>query len=236
NLLAYLGHVRTVFCEDILFQHWNVSEQAEDGNTYKPNPVIHAKDTIAFEELLGERRKVALALMERITAFRGQAARRYLEEKLSVAPNWAELRRPDFSRLYRNGIDLPTTRVTIGVVSADIQSPHAQICLDRIKKFTGNYDLVILDNNRGPNFNHSHEMNRLIADCQNDFLVLLDDDVFVEAGWLEGLLGSVDDAVGLITPLHRNREGQLSYAGVVLSPDMTGNHTHAFNIAHDVFP
>ena len=46
--------------------------------------------------------------------------------------------------------------VTIGVVSADMRSVHAKTCIEKIKQHTSNFDLVVLDNNFGPGFNHSH--------------------------------------------------------------------------------
>ena len=48
-----------------------------------------------------------------------------------------------------------------------------------------------------------------------DYLVLLDDDVFVEPNWLEGMLRYVGENVGVVAPLHKDRFGRLSYAGVV---------------------
>jgi len=39
---------------------------------------------------------------------------------------------------------------------------------------------VILDNNGRSIFNHPHEINKLLSICDTDYLVLMDDDVFVE--------------------------------------------------------
>ena len=80
--------------------------------------------------------------------------------------------------------DTSNARTTIAVVTADLQGEVAQRCLAALKEHTANYDLVILDNNRGPNFSHTREMNKVLAMAQTEFLVLLDDDVIVEAGWL----------------------------------------------------
>ena len=74
-------------------------------------------------------------------------------------------------------------RVTVGVVSADLRSDHTAKCIDLVKAHSRDYDLVIVDNNRCGEFNHSREMNRLLEFCRTEFLVLMDDDVFVQEGW-----------------------------------------------------
>src|SRR6185312_176730 len=145
--------------------------------------------------------------------------------------------KPEYVRVWRR--DRPpeskTTRVTIGIVSADIKAAHAQACVAAVKKYTRNFDLVILDNNFGPNFNHPREMNRILGTCRTGFLVLMDDDVIVEPGWLDGLLRCVTPDVGVVTPLHKSADGVLSYAGVVMAPDYSGDHSHAFHVAEDAF-
>ena len=127
-------------------------------------------------------------------------------------------------------------RVTVGLVSADVQSQHAQDCLRAIKAHTENFSLIVLDNNRAPNFNHPRELNYIIASCATDFLFLLDDDVVVGPGWVEGLIASHRPGAGVVTPLHRGADGELSYAGVVMRPDYSGHHSHAFKIYDRPFP
>jgi hypothetical protein len=60
--------------------------------------------------------------------------------------------------------------------------------------------------------------------------VLMDDDVFVQEGWLEGMMRAMTPEVGVVTPLHTNARGEFSYAGVVMSPDESGHHTHVMKI------
>ncbi len=118
------------------------------------------------------------------------------------------------------------TRVTVGVVSGDIQCPHAKKCINRIKKHTENYDLIILDNNMSGDFNHSTEMNRILAITKTRFLVLMDDDVFVDENWLDGMLRCVTNEVGVVTPMFKDKRGQFSYAGIKMDPSFTGHHSH----------
>jgi glycosyltransferase involved in cell wall biosynthesis len=141
------------------------------------------------------------------------------------------IRKPECVRV-NNGEKLTseTARVTVGIVSADIKSEYAAKCIDSIKQYTSNYDLIILDNNRGPNFNHPREMNRIISVAKTDYLVLMDDDVFVEEGWLNGLFGALSPDVGVVTPLHKDKNGELSYSGVFLMLNGTGEHAHIIDI------
>ena len=97
---------------------------------------------------------------------------------------FGRLRRPEFVTV--RGAASPLSSETRGSPSASCRrtsaTPHAKTCLDAIKQHTANYDLVVLDNNFGPGFNHSREMNRILSICRTDFLVLMDDDVFRQAG------------------------------------------------------
>ncbi len=227
DLLSLLGHDRRIFLPDVVFEHTNVGHDAEGVPQYVLNPAIQEIDTKLFDSLLEERRQVALEAMRliesRLTCEKQSAWRKTLDQVTdSVA-----IRCPEHARrLPTASAEGKEHRVTIGVVSADLRSPHARECIEQIKAHTTNYDLILMDNNGDANFNRAREMNRLISICRTDYLVLMDDDVFVEAGWLEGLLRSMGPSVGVITPVHKNRDGGLTYAGIALSPDDSGNHTH----------
>ena len=105
------------------------------------------------------------------------------------------------------------------VVTADLFSGHAQQCLARLKRHTDRFDLLVLDNNRSSDFNHAREMNRALRESTGDFIVLMDDDVLVEEGWLQGLLAGIDGQTGVAAPLHRDAEGRISFSGVCLLGD-----------------
>jgi len=77
----------------------------------------------------------------------------------------------------------PLPRTTIAVVTADIRNEVTRQCLARIKAHTSNYDLVILDNARKADFSHPREMNKVLRNTDTPYVVLMDDDVLVEAGW-----------------------------------------------------
>ena len=233
NLLAVLGKIRILYLPDVVFEHRNFVLNASKLAEYRPDEKIHQIDTKRFNELLPERKALALRLMDHIDRRSASDVSRVRESLLNQVTDSVALRRPEYVKLWSDNKILSTenTRVTIGVVSANLKSDHARTCIDLIKKYTRNFDLVVLDNNRRPTFNHPYEMNKLISICDTDFLVLMDDDVFVESGWLDGLMRCMTPSVGVVTPLHKDQGGNLSYAGVVMRPDYSGHHTHSFAVA-----
>jgi GT2 family glycosyltransferase len=226
DLLTLFGPKRRVFLPDVVFQHLNTTE-TETGPEYVPKPEIHAFDTLLFDALLPARKQLALAAMELIDRRGSLHKRRNWEASLEPANDSVALRDPRHALLHPP--DRPA-RVTVAVVSADMRGDTPRKCLELVKAHTNNYDLVIVDNNRDPGFNHAREMNRLIEFCRTEYFVLMDDDVFVQEGWLEGMMRAMTPEVGVVTPLHTNARGEFSYAGVVMNPDESGAHTHVMKI------
>ncbi len=228
NLLSVLGKTRIVYLPDVLFEHTNTTMTAYGKVEYRPNETIHAADTKRFDELLPARKDLAVRLAGLIDQHQSREIPSLRAQLLEPLIDSVSLRRPEHMRFESDSSQLTSenTRVTIGVVSANLRSEHATICIDRVKQYTKNYDLIILDNNGGPNFNHSREMNRILSICKTDYLLLMDDDVFAEPGWVDGMLRCMNPRVGVVTPLHKDKHGNLSYAGIVMRPDYTGHHTH----------
>ncbi len=226
NLLALLGHKRIVYLPDVVFEHQNAVINADGEAEYIPIPQIHAQDTAVFNALAPLRKELAIRLAAWIDAHRRSMVDESRRNILAPYADAEALRGPESIRIMPGGKPASDSRVTIGVVSANLNNKHTQTCLDRLKKHTRNFDLIVLDNNCGPNFNHSREMNRLLEICRTDFLVLMDDDAWVTSGWLESMLSCIAPAVGVVTPLHLDRHGDLSYAGVVMNPDGSGDHSH----------
>lgn len=229
DLLMLLGYQRRIFLSDVVFQHFNLTETAE-GHDYVPVPEIHALDTRLFEAFLPERKRLAMQAAEIIERYSRSEQRQAWEAKLEKVTDSVAIRDPRHARMHPPS-DRP--RATVAVVSGNIDSPHARQCLERLKAHTSNYDLAIIDNNGGPGFNHPREMNRLMEFCRTEYLVLLDDDVFVEEGWLEGMMRAMSPGVGVVTPAHKDRNRNLSYAGVVMQPDDSGHHTHVMTIGRE---
>jgi hypothetical protein len=118
----------------------------------------------------------------------------------------------------------------VAVVTEDLRNDHARRCIHLLKRHTRDFDLWILDNNGSPDFSHSREMNKVLKSARTDYLVLMDDDVFVEEGWLPGLLRAMDDETGLVVPIHRDAVGGVSFSGVYLMGDEFGTHAHLVDV------
>lgn len=241
NLLALIGYPRIQYFPKVVFEHFNFELGADgvrDASSYKPDEAIIAVDAETFEQLRWKRKETALRLAQHIEDGRTERLLSHGRDLLNGVSDTFSYRRPDFVRV-RGGeerLSSDNTRVTVGVVSADIQCEHARRCLDSVKRYTRNYDLIVLDNNRGPGFNHSREMNRLIRAARTDHLVLLDDDVFVFEGWLDGLLAQMGPDTGLVTPVHLNKDEKVSYAGVAMLGDDTGRHAHIIDVPRQARP
>lgn len=228
DLLAILGEHRIQYLPDVLFEHHNYAANVAGQRTYVPDPVIHGQDTELYVATFPERKALAVRLKERIRARRGAADAELFRTILERPLDPLLMRDPAHLRYAADSrpLNSENTRLTVGVVTADLRSRHARRCLSDLKRCTRNFDLVILDNSRSGDFNHAREMNRLIRMARTDYLVLMDDDVFVEPGWADALLACVNSRVGVVTPVHYDAYGRFSYAGVIMRDDRSGHHRH----------
>lgn len=246
NMLAHIGHKRIIYLEEVVFEHENYEEQVTnqtknntaqlfesvDKKVYLPNQDIINRDIQFFETARDQRKQDALTLANLIDQHQREQRQAVYQSLLGGVHDTYSYRQSNYVTKVLTtpdeSVDIPAT-VTIAVVTSDIYKPHAQKCLSYLKKHTANFDLIILDNNNSSNFNHPREMNKVLQSVKTDFLVLLDDDVYVEAGWLEGLLKCVDAETGIVTPLHKDKHGRLSYSGVYLKGDGLGTHAHTLD-------
>lgn len=237
NMLAYLGHKRIAYLPDVIFEHDNFQHThdgsspafvSEDKRIYVANNEIIEQDAKVFEAKLDERKNNALKLACLIEQGVYQEKKTAYERVLGTIKDSYSYRRSGFVKKIslsdKECREKP--RVTIAVVTSDIYREHANKCLSLLKKYTKDFDLLVLDNNTCPDFNHPMEMNKVLSVVQTDYLVLMDDDVFVEEGWLDGMLRCIDKDTGMVSPLHKDRRGRLSYSGGYLLGDGTGTHRH----------
>ena len=168
NLLSVLGHNRILYLPDVVFAHHNFVMTTAGGVEYQPDPVIHAIDTELFDSLLEDRKRIAVELAGHIDACRNRQMATVRANVLAPISNSVSLRRPEYVRTWQERFppSSQAERVTVGVVTANVRSSHAEACIAAVKQFTSNFDLIVIDNNRGPNFNHPREMNRIIAACR----------------------------------------------------------------------
>lgn len=228
NLLVLLGEYRIQYLPDVLFEHHNYAASMAGERVYVPEPVIHEQDTECYLAAFPARKDLAVRLKELIRTRRGAMDANLFRTLLDRPLDPLLMRDPAHLRYAAENrpLNSENTRLTIGVVTADLRSAHARRCLSELKRHTSNYDLVILDNSRSRDFNHAREMNRLIRMARTDFLVLMDDDVFVEPGWADALLGCINSRVGVVTPVHYDAYGRFSYAGIIMHGDRSGEHRH----------
>ena len=108
-------------------------------------------------------------------------------------------------------------KVTILVCTPDMGSETTRQCLDSLFAHTPSdlYKLVIADNLGDPTFSHPHEINNQLKTLDTDYLVCLDDDVVLTAGWLEALLkvAESDPSVGAVGCMHLNADGSINHSG-----------------------
>lgn len=245
SMLAHLGHKRIIYLPDVVFEHENHATQAgpeaseqhvfvsQDSKLYVPHGPTIEKDDRDFVELHHERKSAALKLVAHIEAHRIQALHEsrlgMFADKLNAVKEPYTFRKPSFLVVQPGSQPFSsiTHRTTIAVVCSDIRKEMTQRCLESIKKYTQNYDLLVLDNAGSGSFNHPAEMNKVLCSVTTDFLVLMDDDVFVEDGWLDGLLKCIDDKTAVVAPIHR---GKAPFSGAYLIGDGRGNHAHTVDL------
>ncbi len=257
NILAYLGYKRILYLPDVIFEHDHYSQEkhepddvfkTDDGRIYAPNKEILVQDACYFDETQNDRKMAALSLAHLIENSHFKYIQNQQQSLLSkfhpssIIPSYKELllhvndpfsyRRPDFAKKIYTAQSHPSSlsRVTVAIVSADIKSKFAKKCISLVKKHTTNIDLIILDNNKVADFKHSREINKVLRIIETDFLVLMDDDIYVEKNWLSGLMKCVDDETGVVVPLHKDKDGTLSYSGAYLAGDGLRKNEHLTDI------
>jgi ubiquinone/menaquinone biosynthesis C-methylase UbiE len=240
-LLAHLGHKRIVYLEDVVFEHLNHCHQAPNtaGQTFRsscckmyvPNPEILSRDAAVYDARTAERKQNAVRLATLIEQTAAEVRSRQLLTALQDVADTRTLRRPENMIRIPPRTDRPSTAaVTVAVVTRDLRSHFARECLERVKSYTEDFDLLVLDNNGSTRFNHPREINRILKSTTSDFVVLMDDDVFVEPGWLTGLLGAMNEKTGVVVPMHKDSRGELSFSGIYLMGDECGTHAHLTDV------
>lgn len=245
SMLAHLGHKRIIYLPDVIFEHENHAAQAGpdaseqhvfvslDSKMYVPHGPTIEKDDKDFTERNNERKSAALSLAAHIEGHRVKALHEstlgMFADKLYAIKEPYSFRKPGFLTVQpgKQQFSSITHRTTIAVVCSDIRKEMTQRCIATIKEHTENYDLLVLDNAGSREFNHPSEMNKVLKSVSTDFLVLMDDDVFVEAGWMDGLLKCIDDKTAVVAPVHK---GKAPFTGAYLMGDGQGTHAHTVDM------
>lgn len=109
-------------------------------------------------------------------------------------------------------------KATILIVSGNIDSKNARDCLNSLKANTSLQlirEVIVIEAGIRPDFNHSEEINRILPIFKGDYLVLLDDDVVLKAGWLDGLIGCAQNCkdAGIVGAVLTNSKGKIIHTG-----------------------
>jgi hypothetical protein len=92
NLLAFLGHRRTVYLPDVVFEHCNAVDHPEAGRVYQSDSAILAEDAPRFEAMFAARKELALRLVEYIEGRASPEARDARQRKLEYVSDPFSLR------------------------------------------------------------------------------------------------------------------------------------------------
>jgi hypothetical protein len=116
-------------------------------------------------------------------------------------------------------------KATILVVSGNLASKNARNCLKSLKINTPSElvrEIIIIEAGIRPDFNHAEEINRVMQIFKGEYLVLLDDDVILESGWLNGLIGCAEkfQDAGIIGAILKDRKKRIIHSG----GEVTDNH------------
>lgn len=116
-------------------------------------------------------------------------------------------------------------KATILVVSGNLASKNARDCLKSLKINTPPElvrEIIIIEAGIRPDFNHAEEINRVMQIFKGEYLVLLDDDVILETGWLNGLLECAEkyQDAGIIGAILKDRKNRIIHSG----GEVTDNH------------
>ena len=238
NMVSYLGEKRIVYLPDVVFEHDHYVINGQGEREYAMTGAIHQPDADYFETSFEERKKQAVKLMAHIRNHRQKELDLVLSARLDELPDSVGIRDPQYVEVREAGtrLSLENTRVTIGVCSARHTDKVPQGCLKAIEAHTENYELLLLDNGYYPKFSHAEDMNRIMAACTTQYLVLMDDDVIVEPGWLDAMLACMNTETGVVTPVHKDKDGDVSYCGIIFRPDRSAHHGHLFDRPRDPAP
>lgn len=112
----------------------------------------------------------------------------------------------------------PATSIILA--TADLTSDLAKKCIESIKKYTKDYELIIIDNNRALDFNFGIEYNRAMKIAKGEYVLLICDDVMVTEGWLDALIecAESDPKIGIVGAKMVNQDGKITHTGGFIQP------------------
>lgn len=220
-LLAYLGERRIVYLPEVVFEHINFEVKNGEKAYYLNGPAFQ-HDALLYAQRWGVRKQDTLKLFRYIQ----QHARRREEEqamrRIITLSDQFMLRRPELLQVFQGtaeGVGLNGPSVTIAIYTSDAYSPRARACIEAVKTHTRHYELLLLDGRNPHGLTTASDYQTVLAGARTPYVVVMNDDVLVEAGWLEGLMAAMKDDVGVVVPLQVDTQRNLLTSGLTLGPD-----------------
>lgn len=217
-LLAYLGKHRILYLPQVVFEHINFVEENGERRYYL-NAAAFEQDAALYAQRWVQRQRDAIRLLRYIETQERKGAEARTERMLIYLNDQFVMRRPDLLDI-RLGLGdehlVVGDRVTVVVTTADVLSPRAQACLQALRTHTERCELVILDGKNPLGLGLPRTFATQLKGAGNPYLVLMTDDVLVEAGWLEGLFQAMRGSVGIVMPRVEDHEGNLLSTGLAM--------------------
>lgn len=118
-------------------------------------------------------------------------------------------------------------QASILIVSGDIKGKIATECIKSLKKNTDTKlirETLIFEAGIRPDFNHAHEINKALKIFSGDYIVLLDDDVVLDPGWLQGLIDCAEKfpKAGVVGAVLKNKKGEVIHTGATITDQYFG--------------
>jgi GT2 family glycosyltransferase len=219
NLLGLLDERRIVYLPEVVFEHFHFEEDKTGDRRYVFDEATMAHDAPLFEALQPERNALALRLKEHIEAQARQAARAAYRDKLAQAEHPFKLFAPGRLRVHTDCPDPARARVAVGVVLAGPADVVEGDCLEALRAYSPEAELVVLEAERAADCRPGREWNRLLGMTRADYLVLTDGRSHVAPGWLEALLRGVRGGAAAVVPLQQDEAGRPLYAAIAAPAD-----------------
>ncbi len=238
HILAQLGHQRIVYLPDVVFEHRNFENLhrahlktdaaryiTDDRRVYEPKPELYECDLRVFEEMLEQRKQDALKLATIIDRDRDDQTRReYAWHLLRVRDPYDYRRERSVTAISSDQKSHSTTQIAVSVITPDKHRRQAKRCIAAIKKHTRGVVLQISES-RSRGFSEATAPNSLLTSAATRFLAIVDDNILVTPGWLDGLLKVIDDQTALVAPIIQNQRGATVSSGVYFVGDDWGSYS-----------
>ena len=112
---------------------------------------------------------------------------------------------------------LKKRKISIIIVTADPLGNIFETCLANIKEHTSKfrYETIII-NEVGNEYSYSKSVNMGLRAATGDYIVVMNDDVFVQEGWLDAMLEALDADIGIVGGKMLYPNGKVNLCGGII--------------------